>query len=1537
MARRVNTRFLTILTLVVVGGLVAVFVAQRYLSRKDPAKFEALGDELLAQNDLERAAQHYRYAFSLNPRDPKLLVKLGDVLKLIGQQKMEFQGEDLQAWNQALQVDPNYEPALRRLLEAFWDQAQHFPSAGNLQMVKEFAEKLARVKPDDIPARSYPHFATIAGWERGLQTDPADIDAALTALTALMQEDPSNADLPWHIARIHIKRAQEAAMVRDRQKAGEERDAALAVFDQVLEQQPSNAHMHWRAAQTAMRATSAIIATSHQDLQQQIRALRDRALPHMEKARSLVEENDPHYVEIHLYAARQMMASGNRAEAEKICRALLERGTNDVQVRLVLARILSLDAARRDEAIQLLTPPVDPMSVAYARLNATGLRRLELERVFDLTSLRIAKAATLAAGDERTALMKDIRDGLQRAEQLQFGEDPGVLVLQARLANLEGNTIAEVQALARADELNTKADRFDIQTKYMLAQAYIRSGQTAAAERELAAVVRANPAAVEQRMLLAQLLIQRGERDEARKHLEALEQVAADRPEALAALRLQLMDRTADPAKVEEYYTQMPEQTVPQRLLKANVARQLNKPEDELRLLESAVQETPVNEQAMQRLLSIYIQNDQRDKAQATLAAARQRDPENDALRRMEGQLAGMSPRQVAESETDPFDRAMALAQVAAQENNLEEHLRYLKEAEKIKPDDPTLLARLFTYHVRQRQWDEATQYAQKLGASENDASGGLLPRLRLALAKGDFNEAVELGRQLTDRLPQFAASWLAHGQALQMAGRYEEAMTRFQTALTYQADNFDAIRGIIECYEALGQARESREFIEKQLRSHPRNAYLGEQLVVWMLMHGTMEEVARAVDVRQQMLQQAPDNPQMYLVTGFAHRRAAAKQVEAGNEMGARASLESARQVYAAGRDKWPDERVFWVNLVDLALLTDQPQEAERLLKEFASRARWKDSPEPLLMLADVYARTRRLQQAETALRDALAKSNNHVDVQRRLAQFLFETGRVDDALAALDLANASNPIIQRMRIDILILANRLAEAEKLIRQRLASEPDNELWRPLLASVLMNSRKLEEAGKLLDEALQRNPRNAVALELRGRLRLRGPKPDLAGAIQDLSAVRDLNRQNLQARMDLAEAQQRSGNLDAAMRELEALLVDAPEARDVRVRLVDLYTTARPPRWVDANRVLAQARSMPQLANDPVILHLEARVLMQQGRYTEALEPITLARKAAPADATINHTYLAILLQDRRNDQVVQEADTLLSNNPGLWWALQLRAQARHRLNDREGALADFQEALASDMAQQNPQIATALVEVMAREMGAAEALRIAEVKSADDPRWMVTAAMLHSQNNDLAQARRQSEAALAHPNLSPRDRFQALQLAASSYMQGENPDYAKSEKYYLELLKDWPDDLRALNNLAYLLTEYSNPPRPAQGRIYSQKAFDLVRSAGGFDPLIADTHGWVLLRCGDVSGSVQVLQEVIDRAPFLDAHYHLAEAYIQQERADAAQAQLQQAMSLIQRQEQENRSVNPTLKKQVEEAMQRVVSLRANAGANGQ
>ena len=108
----------------------------------------------------------------------------------------------------------------------------------------------------------------------------------------------------------------------------------------------------------------------------------------------------------------------------------------------------------------------------------------------------------------------------------------------------------------------------------------------------------------------------------------------------------------------------------------------------------------------------------------------------------------------------------------------------------------------------------------------------------------------------------------------------------------------------------------------------------------------------------------------------------------------------------------------------------------------------------------------------------------------------------------------------------------------------------------------------------------------------------------------------------------------------------------------------------------------------------------------------------------------------------------------------------------------------------------------------------------------------------------------------------------------------------AEAIEEYRKLLEYDPDNVSALNNLAWLYQEENNP----EGIKYAERAYELVPNR----PEVIDTLGWLLVQNGETNRGLVLLQEAATKAPHIpDIRYHMAAALEKAGRRDDARKEL--------------------------------------------
>lgn len=1577
MARRVNTKFLVIFSTIVLGGLVSAYLVAGPLKTiwrgNGSKKLIASGDALMKEADaadtadakrekLEQAVRDYQQAVMQDTKNPELLVKLGDGYTKLTQFDINtYINSSRQMWIKALEIDPSYLPALRRLQDSYYAEVKiGNAQAGFFSALREKATAIHRLDPNDLHAHALIYIAPLNQWLASIETPASDVDVAITELANLIEKNPQSpeiADMVFFMAGGKVKRGIDLKSGGQETQGNEMLRQAVQTFQDAIRRQEKNADLHYRFYELLR------FLKVKDDQRDQMQRYSETARVELERARELVSKDDTaSFVKIYTAAHQLAIEQRQSKKAEQILLDLYNAKPNDQRVRLLLARFWRYDKSKQDEAVRLLELPI--VDSGWEGVEAKQKVDLEIRSLTELATMYVERySATPAA--EKPEAMKRIKATYDKI-LAKAKEHSEVLKLRGRIEQLEGGMDANVKAIqtferAQQQYMAQWNGREDLELTYLLARAYFNSRQTGQAKMQLLKYKANRPDFLPVRLMLAQVQIAEGAITEARDDVDFLEKQAPNEPDVIK-LALAVLKLPEEQAKVRPYFDKLPESNRQEQMAKALIATlaPVNSPEEATRLYNLVLAKDGGDFEALQGMKDVLLKQGKKDEALALmkkgLSVAKEENARKIAL--VVQQLEGASTDKIVEAsealirenfKDKPFELEIKLYEFNTIKQDKAEAFKHLQAAEKLKPEDGRVADLMFQYYLANQQWDKAEWYVNTILAPKNwDQANGLIYRFRLAMTKNDIATATDHARELTTRLKEFARSWIFYAQALQAARRFDDAIANYQVALEKQSENPEAIAGIITCYLQTNKPNDALTYIQRGMKAHPQNAWFKEQWKNYQLQWG---DPALAIAPLREERDANPKDPNRWANLGRAQFAAARKKGKDWDK-----SAADAKATFTEALKQWPGEELFWQFLIELAQFNNDTAGAETLLKDMAARPEFKDTAKPAMMLADHYLRTNKPEQAEATMKAAVDRFKDNAkesgDVRRRLAAFYTATKRYDEALKLLD-PSSTDPLVRQQIVEVYMMAGasegddakkaaKFAEAERLLRGMLAATPNNAQLNSLLGVVLLNQKKEELAMQALDAALAQDPKNVAALFTRGQILLKSKVPQIDEAIKNLSTLRDVNPNNLEGRVALAEALRIKGQHDQAAKELSDALQMAPGRRDIRVTLVGLYTDGRTPSWGDAERLVNQAKELEP--RDPLWPRMQAEMFKKRGMHQRAVEEIRAAMaldnqnaqtiKDYPRNGELVRAYFDILEAGKFYDQLLTDTNGLFATDKSIvdtgWWVYVKRAVAQRNLGKPREAMADFTKALDIAQADKNPSqdvliaIIDKIREVMSNDAAIDRVNALANsAKGPQAVRWKIVLAYLYFQNNDIKRAVETIEDARTQfAQLDERNQMTLLNIAGTIYMLSNQ--YDKARPVYEELLAKRPDDMGALNNLAMIMAEHVQPPNLPKALEYSQRAYDVMVKKNVVEPNVLDTLGWISVLSGGpaIDTGIDHLKNSINAGEIAEAQYHLGEAYLKKNFADGAKQSFQRASQLL---AEKKGPVDEGLKQKVESGLQRV------------
>ena len=1591
----VNRRFVLILAaLVLLIGITAV-IRYRIMGRRREVQLVERSQTFMAQGKYQEAAAGFARAVARHPDDAVLARQWGDALYQLSAIRAGALREAEAAWGQALSARPDDLETLRRLLSLHADMLEVRPAAATFQSLGDVAYKISRLSPTDHRAAVYQRVASLGPWLYGnsILTEANDTshDSDIAALAALADQNAVDGEGLFYLTLARLRRSREFGQ----NGKTEEAEKALREVEgramRAAESPQADAGTLFRAAQAfamlmrgaegkhlaGTRITGSLETPSNGIATQPTMAASaslnmQRARQTILRARALAGPDHRRFLEIRLLEAELAAADGDVAAAERLYRELLTQRAGSLAARLPLTRLLG--PGRAEEGVQLLDDLRDPS----AAIPGPGvLRRADLlaQAVLQKASLSLDACINIEDPSILAARIERARLTCEQARSA-VGELPVTLKLLTRLHVLQGRFLEAINTANRAGDLIAKANApRDSELLYLKAEAFRALHESGEARAALQEALDLNSGLPEHRLMLAQVLVERGEFTAAEEQAQILARQWGDDPRVtylwLAVLQGQNAAQ-ADPQRSErirDYYSRLPETDRTQMMNKARAASELGDWKEEARLLWKVLAADPASPGAAAALVRVLATSNENEQANKVLADALQRNPTNADLLYLKKKMGGATPEELeryaqslTENSSDAFGKALSSARAALGRMDAAETRKSLDQASALKSDDPELMDLLFRCALLEKRWEQADAVAKKLAALNFDQMSGLSYRLQLAQARGESAAALSAAREMTERYAEYAGSWTALGEALMAGGRYEQALEPFTKALSLNTGNVPALKGVAASNVALGQTGEATKWIARGRKVAPDDTELRELEFRNELLAG---DPRRLIVPRLEAMRREPSRPDNAVALARVYLQIASPAAADSPEE-VRGALEHATQVLDQAIKQWPDEQACYTWAAAVAARRGDRDAADGILRQLTAREAWRHRPEPWLALADHQLNGGKLDQAEAALREAMQRGAGS-NVAVKLARVLAAEGKWDAALEALG-PYLSERDAQLQKIWILLGARRSAQAEVEAKAAVESDPKSAYRMALLALVCASRHDDKQALSWLDRAVRANPSEVLAVRLRGEISLRQPAANVEKAIDDLSTAHELSPGDVEAALLLADAYGRKRDFSNAQTVLRQAMRSAPSDKRPRLRLIVLLGSSAAPDWDAVSRLIGEGRTL--WPTDADWGAAEARMWFARGDAAKAAATMrrAVALAQGPADSAstrpavsavqngaaeaetaaavrgLIREELAMLLAAKDNAAVLRETDRVLSRyiaaDMASAWAHLARGMAMHRASPTDGAAAtEFDAALASAEDAGDCAGAIEIVGGIAAEAGPGEALRrlaghgggatgatgqAAAVIA--DPRWDVLRANLLNQNGDAPAATAIVDAMMPQIAKLPQDnQVTLLRLAADLYGRGPAPaQIDKSRRAYQDLIERLPEDLWSLNNLAYLFLEQVTPAQPREALTYSRRAYEVMKRDNAIDPGNADTYGWALVMSGHADEAIGVLKDVVQRLPLPETHYHLGEAYLAASMPVEAGEQLEAAMNLLGLAEKEGRPVVPTLRARIEAARRR-------------
>jgi len=446
----------------------------------------------------------------------------------------------------------------------------------------------------------------------------------------------------------------------------------------------------------------------------------------------------------------------------------------------------------------------------------------------------------------------------------------------------------------------------------------------------------------------------------------------------------------------------------------------------------------------------------------------------------------------------------------------------------------------------------------------------------------------------------------------------------------------------------------------------------------------------------------------------------------------------------------------------------------------------------------------------------------------------------------------------------------------------------------------LMKDNKQKEAKVKIDKLIKDNPKVPGHYNLRALLEVLEKKPEAAR--QSYEKALAIDPSNLLSLLGLAQLKFEAGELDLAKDYAnKALKINSTNINAYRL-LAGIAVKQK--QYAEYETVLLTALDKVKgnvalegaVVNDLIRLYgfqkkpekglsLSEDFIKRYPANSQALSALALAQIVANKKDSAENTLRQLIGQEKqyvagrlmlanllmeqagKENEVLKLLDEAMAADPKNTQPLTVKAAYLTKLQRYPEAL-----ELANKAEKQFPTLAlgnalTGGVYLAEKKFGQAlERFQRAYKIQPNDPLLFVIVDLMKTQNQQ-ADALAFLETALKK---APNNQEIHFKLA-ETYQQIN--DTAKAEKHYQAILAAQPDNVLALNNLAWLYAQQNNP----KALELAKKAFDKAPKSAA----IIDTYGYVLVKQGKPAEGLVMLEKAAALAPKAnDIQFHLAEAY---------------------------------------------------------
>jgi putative PEP-CTERM system TPR-repeat lipoprotein len=736
------------------------------------------------------------------------------------------------------------------------------------------------------------------------------------------------------------------------------------------------------------------------------------------------------------------------------------------------------------------------------------------------------------------------------------------------------------------------------------------------------------------------------------------------------------------------------------------------------------------------------------------------------------------------------------------------------QDALKLDPKDPRALVGLAKVSATAGDMDSAKNYVQEALAAEPENPQALVVKGDLAFNNKDFASAESDYQKVIG---------LKHPDWLPQERLY--ALTRLANVQAQQKQYVQALSTI--------------KTIEKMSPGQPYPHYL-HAVVLYMQGH-----LSQAMSELQQVLKIQPDNASAQFLMGvvnYAQGNYAQAEMYLSNVMGmdqknVRARRFLALTLYRSGSSQQA------LNTLRPSV-PGHPSDTE--LKAMLQKA-----------VADGVGKP--------GAKNSVTGEKNPPDSMIAQTDKALASGNTPEAIRLLKAMPAGDVTAETRRNIMLVMAylrdKHVDKAVKTAADFVAKNPKESAAHMLYANALVVAGKRTDARAQYSRAYKLDPKNLAALLNLGNLDLL--EKHYKDAADRYTTVLEKDPKNALAMTALGRLAMQQGDKSKAIQRFKQAIDAAPKSATAYLSLMVIYS--HDGQYDEAVNI--SKKMVASNPENPMAFNALGAAELNAGHHSQALKPLQQAVNLAPKDPLYRTNLARAQIINKDSKDARDNLTQVIKAHPAQVQAVTLLAFMKLQEHDLPGAI-----TLAQTL-QKYPQTKAEGFSLegdlyMANKSWQQAAQAYQQGLKIDYVRPLVIRYF-----QALSQSAAKAPEGVLRNWLAKHPDDDAMRLILGQYYVGHGQN-TQAAVQYKKVLKAYPTNVSALNNLAWIYTEQHN----REGLSLAERAYKLAPQS----PNIADTYGWALITSHQPGKALPILLKAVKadpKEPTMQYHLALAQA----------------------------------------------------------